>query len=55
MSPPFLYENTNTHRPAQTAVTDSKSRHGRVTQYEHERIEASWRERALNAEEQKRN
>ncbi len=34
------------------AVTDSKSRHDRVTQDEHERIEASWRERALNAEEQ---
>ncbi|MCH5671199.1 DUF6262 family protein [Streptomyces gilvus] len=52
VSATFLYENTDARGLVQAAVTDSKSRHDRVTQDEHERIEASWRERALNAEEQ---
>ncbi|MFF6816240.1 DUF6262 family protein [Streptomyces sp. NPDC012403] len=52
VSATFLYENPDARGLVQAAVTDSKSRHDRVTQDEHERIEASWRERALNAEEQ---
>lgn len=52
VSATFLYENADARSLVQAAVTDSKSRHDRVTQDEHERIEASWRERALNAEEQ---
>lgn len=34
------------------AAVSSRSRHDREGQAEHERIEASWRERALNAEEE---
>ncbi|MFD5321421.1 DUF6262 family protein [Streptomyces sp. NPDC127098] len=52
VSATFLYENADARSLVQAAVTDSKSRHDRVTQDEHEHIEASWRERALNAEEQ---
>jgi chromosome segregation ATPase len=52
VSTTFLYENADARDLVQAAVTDSKSRHDRVTKDEHERIEASWRERALNAEEQ---
>ncbi|WP_405681965.1 DUF6262 family protein [Streptomyces sp. NBC_00057] len=52
VSTTFLYENADARGLVQAAVADSKSRHDRVTQDEHERIEASWRERALNAEEQ---
>ncbi|MEU0896769.1 DUF6262 family protein [Streptomyces massasporeus] len=52
VSATFLYENPDARSLVQAAVTDSKSRHDRVSQDEHERIEASWRERALNAEEQ---
>ncbi|WP_031487811.1 DUF6262 family protein [Streptomyces bicolor] len=52
VSATFLYENTDARSLVQAAVTDSKSRHDRVAQDEHERIEASWRERALNAEEE---
>lgn len=32
------------------AVADSRSRQDRTAQQEHDRVEASWRERALNAE-----
>ncbi|MGW2479903.1 hypothetical protein ACWCWQ_08790 [Streptomyces sp. NPDC001571] len=32
------------------AVADSRSRHDRHSRQEHDQIEASWRERALNAE-----
>ncbi|MFJ7199752.1 MULTISPECIES: DUF6262 family protein [unclassified Streptomyces] len=52
VSATFLYENPDARGLVQVAVTDSKSRHDRVAQGEHERIEASWRERTLNAEEQ---
>lgn len=52
VSATFLYENADARSLVKAAVTDSKSRHDRVTQDEHERIEAPWRERALNAEEQ---
>ncbi|TVL88426.1 hypothetical protein [Streptomyces sp. SAJ15] len=52
VSATFLYENADARGLVRAAVTDSKSRHDRVTRDEHERVEASWRERALNAEEQ---
>ncbi|MGW5446803.1 DUF6262 family protein [Streptomyces asiaticus] len=52
VSATFLYENTDARSLVQAAVTDSRSRHHRVTQDEHERVEALWRERALNAEEE---
>ncbi|MGC9501829.1 DUF6262 family protein [Streptomyces sp. WG7] len=52
VSTTFLYENADARRLVQAAVTNSKSRHDRAAQEEHERIEASWRERALNAEEE---
>lgn len=32
------------------AVADSRSRHDQKNQHEHDRVEATWRERALNAE-----
>ncbi|MER5996440.1 DUF6262 family protein [Streptomyces viridosporus] len=50
VSATFLYENTDARSLIQAAVSDSKSRHDQTTQDEHERIEATWRERALNAE-----
>ncbi|MFK0288066.1 DUF6262 family protein [Streptomyces sp. NPDC090499] len=52
VSATFLYENTDARSLVQAAVTNSKSRHDHVSQNEHDRIEASWRERALNAEDQ---
>ncbi|MEW2260774.1 hypothetical protein [Streptomyces sp. NPDC047869] len=48
MSVTFLY--TEARALVQQAVADSKSRHDRQTGEKHDRIEASWRERALNAE-----
>lgn len=50
VSATFLYENPEARALVQQAVTDSKSRHDRRTGEKHEQIEASWRERALNAE-----
>jgi chromosome segregation ATPase len=50
VSATFLYENPEARALVQQAVTDSKSRHDRRTSEKHEQIEASWRERALNAE-----
>ncbi|MGW1617310.1 DUF6262 family protein [Streptomyces sp. NPDC002285] len=50
VSATFLYENSEARALVQQAVTDSKSRHDRRTGEKHEQIEASWRERALNAE-----
>ncbi|MER6718574.1 hypothetical protein [Streptomyces halstedii] len=50
VSPTFLYENPGARALVQQAVADSKSRHDRRTGEKHEQIEASWRERALNAE-----
>lgn len=51
VSATFLYENQDARTLVQHAVTDSKSRHDRRTGEEHDRAEATWRERALNAEE----
>ncbi|MEU7336675.1 DUF6262 family protein [Streptomyces sp. NPDC007074] len=50
VSATFLYENPDARVLVQQAVVDSKSRHDRRTGEAHEQIEASWRERALNAE-----
>ncbi|MGI5340335.1 DUF6262 family protein [Streptomyces sp. CA-181903] len=46
----FLYENTDARKLVNNAVDDGRTRQIRVAQAEHEQIEASWRERALNAE-----
>lgn len=51
VSATFCYENTDARALVQTAVTDARQRRDQGAQREHERIEASWRERALNAEE----
>ncbi|AYN43305.1 hypothetical protein D9753_35545 [Streptomyces dangxiongensis] len=50
VSATFLYENTDARALVKSAVTDSRSRHDRLGQEQHDQIEASWRERALNAE-----
>jgi uncharacterized protein DUF6262 len=50
VSSTFLYENAEARTLVQQAVTASKSRHDQLGQDKHEQIEASWRERALNAE-----
>ncbi|MFC9674461.1 DUF6262 family protein [Streptomyces sp. NPDC056949] len=50
VSATFLYENAEARALVQQAVVDSKSRHDRRMGGEHDQIEASWRERALNAE-----
>ncbi|MFK0182555.1 DUF6262 family protein [Streptomyces xanthochromogenes] len=50
VSATFLYENEDARGLVQQAVADSKSRHDRRMGEKHEQIEASWRERALNAE-----
>ncbi|RYJ19700.1 hypothetical protein CU044_7547 [Streptomyces sp. L-9-10] len=51
MSATFCYENTDARALVQAAVADARHRRDQGAQQEHERIEASWRERALNAEE----
>lgn len=50
VSATFLYENPEGRILVKNAVADSRSRHDRLGQDQHEGIEASWRERALNAE-----
>ncbi|GHD75814.1 hypothetical protein GCM10010317_091110 [Streptomyces mirabilis] len=50
VSATFLHENTDARALVQNAMADHHSRHDRQAQQEHDRIEASWRERALNAE-----
>ncbi|MFD9770726.1 DUF6262 family protein [[Kitasatospora] papulosa] len=50
VSSTFLYENADARALVQSAVTDSHTRRHAVGQAEHQRIEATWRERALNAE-----
>ncbi|WP_246143404.1 DUF6262 family protein [Actinacidiphila oryziradicis] len=52
VSASFLYENTDARSLVQAAVAASRSRHDRVAQNKHDQVEASWRERALNAEDQ---
>ncbi|MFJ9777213.1 DUF6262 family protein [Kitasatospora sp. NPDC101157] len=46
----FLYENPDARALVQNAITDSHSRHDHRGQQQHDQIEATWRERALNAE-----
>ncbi|WP_419995040.1 DUF6262 family protein [Streptomyces boninensis] len=50
VSATFLYENSQARARAQAAIAHSQSRHDQHTQQTHEHIEATWRERALNAE-----
>ncbi len=50
VSATFLYENADARALVQHAVTDSRSRHDRQGQQQHDQIEATWRERALNTE-----
>ncbi|MFG2847442.1 DUF6262 family protein [Kitasatospora sp. NPDC048296] len=50
VSATFLYENTEARALVANAVTDSRSRHDHQAQQQHDQIEATWRERALNAE-----
>lgn len=50
VSPSFLYGNTDARTLVHNAVTNSSSRSDHIAQDTHERIEATWRERALNAE-----
>ncbi|GAA1599776.1 DUF6262 family protein [Streptomyces globosus] len=50
VSATFLYENAEARTLVQQAITASKSRHDQLAQDTHDQIEASWRERALNAE-----
>jgi hypothetical protein len=47
----FLYENPQARAMAQDAVAATHTRRARRSTEEHDRIEATWRERALNAEE----
>jgi chromosome segregation ATPase len=49
VSATFLYENSDGRVLVQQAATDGKIRRDRAVVGTHERIEASWRERALNA------
>jgi hypothetical protein len=46
----FLYENSKARALVSNAVDGSRTRQVRAAQAEHEKVEASWRERALNAE-----
>ncbi|MFE6872430.1 hypothetical protein ACFVFS_38535 [Kitasatospora sp. NPDC057692] len=50
MSATFLYENVEARAPVANVVIDSRSRHDRQAQQQHDQVEATWRERALNAE-----
>jgi hypothetical protein len=50
VSATFLYENSDARVLVQQATADSQTRRNHAAVGTHERIEASWRERALNAE-----
>jgi chromosome segregation ATPase len=50
VSPTFLYENPAARALVQAAAADNAARRDRTAAQTHERIEATWRERALNAE-----
>ncbi|MBT2505883.1 hypothetical protein J7I98_08210 [Streptomyces sp. ISL-98] len=51
MSATFCYENPDARALVQAAAADAQQQRNQGAQQEHEHIEASWRERALNAEE----
>ncbi|WP_331755819.1 DUF6262 family protein [Streptomyces sp. NBC_01643] len=50
VSATFLYENYDARNLVQQAATNSKRQRDQAATEAHEQIEASWRERALNAE-----
>lgn len=50
MSATFLYESTEARALVRNAIIDSLSRHDRQARQQHDQTEATWRERALNAE-----
>ncbi|MFG2025618.1 DUF6262 family protein [Streptomyces sp. NPDC048825] len=50
VSATFLYENHDARNLVQQAAANSKRRRDQAATEAHEQIEASWRERALNAE-----
>jgi chromosome segregation ATPase len=50
VSATFLYENSDARVLVQQAAADSQARRNRAAAQTHDRVEASWRERALNAE-----
>ncbi|WP_326731816.1 DUF6262 family protein [Streptomyces phaeochromogenes] len=52
VSPTFLYENRDAQSLVREAVAAGARRRDQASQDTHDRIEASWRERALNAEEE---
>ncbi|PKV82650.1 hypothetical protein BX283_0091 [Streptomyces sp. TLI_146] len=51
VSATFCYENPEARALVQVAIAHTRQRRAQGAQQEHERIEASWRERALNSEE----
>ena len=51
VSSTFLYENPQARHMVQDAVAATRSQRARRFVDEHDRVEATWRERALNAEE----
>ncbi|MET7320580.1 DUF6262 family protein [Streptomyces sp. NPDC005549] len=51
VSSTFLYENPEARALARNAVAATHTRRAQRSTDEHDRIEATWRERALNAEE----
>jgi hypothetical protein len=51
VSPTFLYANPAARALVQAATADNAARRDRTAAQAHERIEATWRERALNAED----
>ncbi|WP_327187413.1 DUF6262 family protein [Streptomyces sp. NBC_01334] len=50
VSATFCYENNSARALVRQAVADSRSSRDRTSLEEHDRVEATWRERALNAE-----
>ena len=50
VSATFLYENSDARVLVQRATADMQVRRNRAAEQTHDRVEASWRERALNAE-----
>ncbi|MCM2579676.1 DUF6262 family protein [Streptomyces meridianus] len=51
VSSTFLYENPQARSMVKDAVTATRDQRARHATDEHDRVEATWRERALNAEE----
>ncbi|WP_159024527.1 hypothetical protein [Streptomyces scabiei] len=51
VSATFCHKNTDARALVQAAVADARQRRDQGAQQGHERIEASWHERALDAEE----